>query len=67
MGSAAVATADGRGNDPGAGNYRVSGAAAAGEGLVAAEHCGAVHCSWCIARLRRRLHAASDHGPGIPD
>jgi hypothetical protein len=66
-GSNAVATADARGNDPGDGNYRLSEGAAAGEGLAAAEHCGAAHCSCCKARLRSRRHAASGHGPGIPD
>jgi hypothetical protein len=67
IGSAAVATVNARGNDPGDGNYRVSEDAAAGEGLAAAEHCGAAHCNCCKARLRRRLHAATGREPGIPD
>jgi hypothetical protein len=67
MGSAGVATADARGNDPGDGNYRVSEDEAAGEGLAAAEHCGAGLCSWRKARFRMRLRAASGRGPGIPD
>jgi hypothetical protein len=67
FGSAAVATADARGNDPGDGNYRVSEVASAGEVLAAAEHCGVAHCNCCKVLLPKRRHAASGHGPGTPD
>ena len=67
IGSAVAATADARGNGPEDGNCPLSEDAAAGEGLAAAEHCGAEHYSCCKVRLRKRRHAASGHVPDIPD
>jgi hypothetical protein len=65
--SAAEATASAPANAPEDGNYRVSEDAAAGEGLAAAEHCGAARCNCCKVHLRSRQHAASGLGPSIPD
>ena len=66
-GSIAAATADAQVDDPAGGNCRASGDAAAGEGPAAAVHCGAARYSCYRVLLRRRRHAASGHGPRIPD
>src|SRR5215472_4406662 len=59
----AGALADG----PADGNYPASEDAAAGEGLAAAERCGAERHSCCRVLLRRRTPAASGREPRTPD